>query len=60
MIPPLSVAYLKATIRTEGGSLPGEGNLCIANVSSGLHPLITGGPYLLQPVIVKPRSDQPR
>ncbi len=48
-IPPLSVAYLKATIRTEGGSSPGEGNLCIANVASGLHPLITGGPYLVQP-----------
>ena len=48
-IPPLSVAYLKATIRTEGGSSPGENDLCIANVASGLHPLITGGPYLVQP-----------
>jgi hypothetical protein len=44
VIPPLSVAYLKATIRTEGGSLPGQNNLCIANVASSLHPLITGGP----------------
>jgi hypothetical protein len=26
-----------------------EGNLCIANVASSLHPLITGGPYLVQP-----------
>ncbi len=43
------MAYLKATIRTEGGSSPGENNLCIANVTSGLHPLITGGPYLVQP-----------
>ncbi len=40
---------LKATIRTEGGSSPGEKDLCIANVASGLHPLITGGPYLVQP-----------
>ncbi len=29
-IPPLSVAYLKATICTEGGSSPGEKDLCIA------------------------------
>jgi len=49
IVPPLSVAYLKATIRTEGGSLPGEGNLCIANIASSLHTLITGGPYLVQP-----------
>jgi hypothetical protein len=49
VFPPLAVAYLKATIRTEGGSLPGEGNLCIANVASSLHPLITGRPYLVQP-----------
>jgi hypothetical protein len=49
VIPLLSVAYLKATIRTEGGSSPGEGDLCIANVASGLHPLITGVPYLVQP-----------
>jgi hypothetical protein len=49
VIPPLSVADLKATIRTKGGSSPGEGNLCIANVASGLHLLITGGPYLVQP-----------
>jgi hypothetical protein len=49
VVPPLSVAYLKATIRTEGGSLPGEDNLCIANIASSLHPLITSGPYLVQP-----------
>jgi len=49
VVPPLSVAYLKATIRTKGGPLPGEGNLCIANIASSLHPLITGGPYLVQP-----------
>ncbi len=49
VIPPLSVAYLKATIRTKGGSSPGQNNLCIANVASSLHPLITGGPYLVQP-----------
>ncbi len=49
VIPLLSVAYLKATIRTEGGSSPGEGDLCIANVASSLHPLITGGPCLVQP-----------
>ncbi len=48
-IPPLSVAYLKASIRTEGGTLPGEGNLCIATVASSQHPLVTGGPYLVQP-----------
>ena len=49
VIPPLSVAYLKASIRTEGGTLPGEGNLCIATVASSQHPLVTGGPYLVQP-----------
>jgi hypothetical protein len=32
VIPPLSVAYLKATICTEEGSLPSKGNLCIATV----------------------------
>ncbi len=31
------------------GSLPGKGNLCIANIASSLHPLITGDPYLVQP-----------
>jgi hypothetical protein len=49
VIPPLSVAYIKATIRTESGSLPAEKNLCIANIGSSLHPLITGGPYLVKP-----------
>jgi len=49
IIPPLSVAYLKATICTKGGTLPGEGNLCIATVASSQHPLVTGGPYLVQP-----------
>jgi hypothetical protein len=49
VIQPLSVAYLKATICTKGGSLPSEGNLCIATVASSIHPLITGGPYLVQP-----------
>jgi len=49
VIPPLSVAYLKASIRTEGGTLPGEGNLCVATVASSQHPLVTGGPYLVQP-----------
>jgi hypothetical protein len=44
-VPLLSVAYLKATICTKGGSLPGEGNLCIANIAT----LITGGPYFVQP-----------
>jgi hypothetical protein len=49
VIPPLSVAYIKATIRTESGSLPAEHNLCIANIASSLHPLISGGPYLVEP-----------
>jgi len=48
VIPPLSVAYLKATICTEGGTLPREGNLCVATVASSQHPLVTGGPYLVQ------------
>jgi hypothetical protein len=47
--PPLSVAYIKASIRTESGSLPASNNLCIANITSSLHPLITGGPYLVEP-----------
>jgi len=29
--------------------LPGEGNLCVATVASSQHPLVTGGPYLVQP-----------
>jgi hypothetical protein len=45
----LSIAYLKATICTKGGTLPGEGNLCVATVASSQLPLITGGPYLVQP-----------
>jgi hypothetical protein len=49
VIPLLSVTYIKATIRTESGSLPAEHNLCIANIASRLHPLITGGPYLVEP-----------
>ena len=47
-IPPLSVAFIRATVRTEGGALP-EGTLCIANITSHTHPLVTGGPYLVQP-----------
>jgi len=49
IIPPLSVTYIKATIRTESGSMPAQNNLCIANITSSLHPLITGGPYLVEP-----------
>ena len=49
IIRPLSVAYVRATIRTESGSLPAQNNLCIANITSSLHPLITGGPYLVEP-----------
>jgi hypothetical protein len=45
-IPPLS-AYLKAYVQTEAGAPPGEGNLCVANVASNQHPLVTGGPYLV-------------
>jgi hypothetical protein len=40
---PLSVAFIKATVRTEGGTLP-EGTLCVTNVASSNHPLVTGGP----------------
>jgi hypothetical protein len=45
---PLSVAFIKATVRTKRGTLT-EGTLCIANIASSSHPLITGGPYLVQP-----------
>jgi hypothetical protein len=48
-IPPLSVAFVKVAIRTEGGAPPGEGNLCLANLASAQHPLVTGGPYLVSP-----------
>jgi len=48
-IPPLSVAFIKVPIRTEGGAPPGEGNLCLANIASAQHPLVTGGPYLVSP-----------
>jgi hypothetical protein len=47
-IPPLSVAFIKATARTEGGALPNS-TLCIANFASNNHPLVTGEPYLVQP-----------
>jgi hypothetical protein len=33
-IPPLSVAYINVAVWTEGGALPGEGNLCLANIAS--------------------------
>jgi hypothetical protein len=47
-VPPLSVAFIKATVRTEGGALP-EGTLGIANMASSTHLLVTGGLYLVQP-----------
>jgi hypothetical protein len=40
---------LKATIRTKGGTLPGEGNLSVTTVASNQQHLVTGGPYLVQP-----------
>ena len=46
---PLSVAFIKVAIRTELGAPPGEGNLCLANIASAQHPLVTGGPYLVTP-----------
>jgi hypothetical protein len=48
-IPPLSVAYLKVAVQTERRAPPGAGNLCIANVARGQHPIVTGGPYLISP-----------
>ncbi len=48
-IPPLLVAFIKVAIRTEGGAPPGEGNLCLTNIASAQHPLVTGGPYLVSP-----------
>jgi hypothetical protein len=48
-IAPLSVAFIKVAIRMEGGALPGEGNLCLANITNAQHPLVTGGPYLVSP-----------
>jgi hypothetical protein len=48
-IPPLSVTFIKVAIRTEGGAPPGEGNLCLANIASSQHLLVTGGPYLVTP-----------
>ena len=41
------MAFIRATVRTEGGALP-EGNLCITNVASRAQPLVAGGPYLVQ------------
>ena len=43
------MAFIKVAVRTEGGAPPGEGNLCLANVTSSEHPLVTGGPYLVTP-----------
>jgi hypothetical protein len=48
-IPQLSVAFIKVAIRKEGGAPPGECNLCLANIASAQHPLVTGGPYLVSP-----------
>ncbi len=48
-IPTLSVAYIKVIVCTEGGALPGMGNLCLANIANSQHPLVTGGPYLVLP-----------
>ncbi len=46
---PLSVAYVKAAVQMEGRAPPGEGDLCLANIASSQHLLITGGPYLVSP-----------
>ncbi len=51
-IPPLLVAFIKVAIRTEGGAPPGEGNLCLANIASSQHLLVTGGPYLVTPYLL--------
>ncbi len=48
-IPSLWVAFIKVDIRTEGGAPSGEGNLCLANIASAQHPLVTRGPYLVSP-----------
>ncbi len=48
-IPPLSVAFVKVAVWMERGAPPGEDNLCLANVASAQHPLVTGGPYLVSP-----------
>jgi hypothetical protein len=39
-VPPLSVTFIKATVRSEGEALP-EGILCIASMASSVHPLVT-------------------
>jgi hypothetical protein len=43
------VAFIKVAILTEGGAPPGKGNLCLANITSAQHPLVTGGLYLVSP-----------
>jgi len=48
-IPPLSTAYIKVAVHTGGGAPPGEGNLCLGNIASSQHALVTGGPYLVLP-----------
>jgi Retroviral aspartyl protease len=44
VIPPLSVAYIKATIRTESGSLPAQNNLCIATSLAAATRSLLGAP----------------
>jgi hypothetical protein len=48
-IPLLTVTYIKVAIQMEGKVPPGEGNLCLANIASSQHLLVTGGPYLVSP-----------
>ena len=45
----LSVHPLKLKVQTEGGSTPGRSDLCLVNVIHADNPLVSGGPYLVQP-----------
>ena len=45
----LTVHELKVKVKSEGGSTPGHSDLCLVNVVSTKYPLLSGGPYLVQP-----------
>ena len=46
---PMCVHFVKAKVRTEGGSAPGRSDQCLVNIRHAEKPWVTGGPYLVTP-----------
>ena len=46
---PLSVNFVKVSLRTDSGCMPKADSDCVVQVASSEHPLLTGGPYLVRP-----------